>query len=386
MSVRNTNQAAGRKYDVAEMISLLDVDQYPLLAIMTNAGKDPVTNKGKAIKKKETSDPEFKWFEDEFGARFFDTAAGNTGKNIASTPTVEVASGQVGRISVGDIIRFVNAGFTFEVTAVAGDDITLSNELGGGTGTEDLSSLEVWIIGNANEEGAGLREIKGTQSVEKTGYCQIFRTPFGITETSYNTKTFIKENDFDYQERKKGIEHMVDIERAFLYGKKFKTVSGTPKRTTEGVLNVITSFATANVDTEAEFESFLEDAFRHGNKEKYAFVGPAFASLINQWAKDKVQIMQSEQTYGVRITRYESIHGTLNIIKHDLLQGSKYGNYCVVLDLETLCYRYLSGRDTKLLTDRQSPGDDVRISEFLSEVGLQMEQEARHAIASVQSL
>lgn len=47
-----------RKFDVADVISLLDVNRYPLLAILTNAGKDPVTKQGKAMKKKETTDPE----------------------------------------------------------------------------------------------------------------------------------------------------------------------------------------------------------------------------------------------------------------------------------------------------------------------------------------
>lgn len=385
--IRDTSNVAGRKYDVADVISLLDVARYPMLAILTNAGKDPVTKQGKAMKKKETADPEFKWFEDEFGSRTISSTTGQTGKTISAAFDVVLATGQGARVSVGDVIRFVTAGYTFLVTAITTDTLTLSAELGGGTGSQDLSSLEAWIVGNANEEGAGLRSIKGTTTVEKTGYCQIFRTPFGVTETSKNTKTFIKENDLDYQRRKKGIEHMIDIERSFLFGKKAKITSGThPRRFTDGVFNVISSYATANVDTEAEFEAFLEDAFRHGNTEKYAFCGSAFVSQINLWAKNKLQIMQGEKTYGLTILKYVSPHGTLNIIKHDLLTGTKYGNYCVVLDMETLSYRYLSSRDTKLMTDRQDRGQDEIVEEYLSEVGLQIEQESRHAIASKASL
>ena len=59
------NLGVTRKYDVADVVSLLDVNRYPLLAILTNAGKDPVTGEGKAMKKQESMDPEFKWFEDE---------------------------------------------------------------------------------------------------------------------------------------------------------------------------------------------------------------------------------------------------------------------------------------------------------------------------------
>jgi len=385
MATRDTSSVAGRKYDVADVVSLLQVDRYPMLAILTNAGKDPVTKKGQAMKKKSTIDPEFKWFEDEFGSRTGATTTGQTGKNIASAPSVVLASGEGARFSVGDVIMIFHASgpFRFIVTAISTDTLTLSNEIGGQTGTEDLSSLTVWIIGNANQEGAGLREIKGTTSVEKVGYCQIFRTPFGVTETSANTQTFIKENDFALQRRKKGIEHMIDIERAFLFGKKSKDTTGShPKRTTMGVLSEISTYATANVDTEAEFETFLESAFAYGNTEKYAYCSASFISQVNQWAKNKVTIVQSEQTYGITIVKYISAHGTLNLIKHELLSGAKYGNYCVVLDMETLSYRYLNTRDTKLLTNRQQPGVDEVIDEYLSEVGLQFEQEKRHAIAS----
>lgn len=384
---RDTSNVAGRKYDVADVISLLNVNRYPLLAILTNAGKDPVSKKGKAMKKKVTTDSEFKWFEDTFGTREGATASGNTGKNIASTPSVTVATGTGTNFSIGDVIKFVASGYTFLVTNVSTDTLTLSNELGGATGTVDLSSLTIWIIGNANEEGAGLRTLKGTTSTEKTGYCQIFRTPFGVTETSRNTETFIRENDFDYQRRKKGIEHMIDIERAFIFGKKAKITTGThPRRFSMGVLSEITTYATANVDTEAEFEAFLEDAFRNGNVEKYALASAAFITQINTWAKNRVQIMQSEKTYGVQITRYISAHGTLNLIKHELLTGTPYGNYCIVLDMEALSYRFLKNRDTKLLTNRQNNGDDERVDEYLSEVGLQFEQESRHAVASKGSL
>lgn len=381
---RDTSNVAGRKYDVADVVSLLNVDRYPLLGILTNAGKDPVSKKGKAMKKKETTDPEFKWFEDDFGTYELATASGNTSKNIASTPSITVATGTGVNLQAGDIIHFPGAKYTFRVTAVSTDTITLSNELGGATGTVDLSSLTFWIVGNANEEGAGLRAIKGTTATEKTGYCQIFRTPFGVTETSRNTKTFIKENDLDYQRRKKGIEHMVSIERAFFFGEKNKTTgaNGKPIRTTAGIVSTITTYATANVDTEDEFETFLESAMLNGSTEKYAFCGAAFISQVSVWAKNKLQLMRTDQTYGVTIYRYESVHGTLNLIKHDLLKGTTYGNYCVVVDMDKLTYRYLSGRDTRLLTDRQAPGDDEKVEEYLSEVGLQMEQESCHAIAS----
>jgi hypothetical protein len=380
---RGTSSLSARKYDVAGVISLLDANEYPILGILTNAGKDPVTKQGNSMKKKETTDPEFKWYEDEFGTR-----------KLTGSSTVDPDGGnltitaQTTYVQAGDVLLVAAQKWLFEVISVTDENVVVVGaEKGGATGAAASAVGDVWIVGNVNEEGAGLRSIKGTTATEKTGYCQIFRTPFGATETARNTQTLIKENDFDYQNRKKGIEHMLDIERAFLFSKLAKVTSGThPKRFTNGILNVISTYATANVDTEAEFETWLESLFAFGNSEKYLFASAAVISMVNGWAKNKLQMLPTDKTYGVRIYVYQSAHGTLYLIRHKLLTGTTYGYYAIGLDMEALTYRYLSNRDTKLCTNRQAPGDDGRVDEYLSEVGLQMEQEKRHAVMSMSSL
>jgi len=377
-----------RRYDVADVISLLNVNRYPLLAILTNAGKDPVSKQGKAMKKKETIDPEFKWFEDTFGKRSATVDAATANLDPDAGGDITLGAGEGAYFQVGDVILIAEQKWAFQVTVVAGDVLTVGAELGGVTGAAtDIDGATVWLVGNANEEGAGLRAIKSTLSSEKSGYCQIFRTPVGITETAKNTKMWTKESDFDYQRRKKGIEHMVDIERSFLFGKKSLITTGThPKRFTDGILNRISTYASANVDTETEFETWLESLFANGNVEKYLYASAAVVSMINNWAKGKLEVMSTEKTYGLRIVTYNSPHGTLHMIKHPLLTGTPYGNYAVGLDMETLTYRYLSNRDTKLLTNRQARGEDSQVDEYLSEVGLHMEQEERHAIMSIGAL
>lgn len=382
--IRGTTQlGVTRKYDVADVISLLDVNRYPLMAILTNAGKDPVSKQGKAMKKKETTDPQFKWFEDEYQKKVL-TGSGNVdpdGGNLTLTA-------QTTYLQIGDVILVSAQKWVFPVTAITDENVVVVGaELGGATGAAASAAGDVVILGNANEEGAGLREIKGTTIEEVYNYCQIFRTPIGITETARNTKGWTKENDFDFQSKKKAVEHMIDIERAFLFGKRSISTAGThPKRYSGGIIPSIEEYATANVDTEAEFEAWLEDAFAHGNTEKYLFASAAVVSMINGWAKGKLQTLSTDKTYGLRITRYESPHGTVNIIKHPLLVGTTYGNYAVMLDMECLTYRYLSNRDTKLLTNRQAPGEDSRVDEYLTECGLQFEQEKRHAVMSKSAL
>ena len=335
------------------------------------------------MKKKETTDPQFKWFEDEYQKKVL-TASGNVdpdGGNLTVTA-------QTLYLQAGDVILVAAQKWVFPIVSVTDADVVVVGaELGGATGAAASAVGDVVILGNANEEGATLRNIKGTTIAEVYNYCQIFRTPIGITETARNTKGWTKENDFDYQSKKKAVEHMVDIERAFLFGKQGINTSGThPKRYTGGIISSITEYATANVDTEAEFEAWLENAFAHGNVEKYLMASATVVSMINSWAKGKLETLSTDKTYGLRITRYESPHGTVNIVKHPLLTGTTYGNYAVMLDLECLTYRYLSNRDTKLLTNRQAPGEDSRVDEYLTECGLQFEQQKRHAVMSKSAL
>lgn len=384
--VRGTDTIASgmRRYDLADTISLLDASKYPLLAILTNAGKDPVTKKGNPLRKKATTDPEFRWFEDEFGTRTL--AVDKTTVEVNPNQDGETISitGQANLVQVGDVLHVPDLGWTFEVaTTPDKNTITVNKEIGGATSVEDLNDKEIWIIGNTNEEGAEVREIKGTTPTRREGYCQIFRTPFGVTETAKQTQTLIKENDFDYQRRKKAIEHATDIERAFLFSKAKEILGAKPKRYTEGVLNAVTDNVGWGIDTEPEFEEWLEDAFRHGNTEKYLLAAPSVLSMIIGWAKNKVQLIQSDETYGILITRYISHHGTLNIIKHPLLTGA-YGKTAVCLDMECLDYRYVTNRDTKLLTNRQNPGADQRIDEYLTECGLQIKEIKRHAKMSME--
>jgi hypothetical protein len=372
-----------RKYDVADVISLLDVERYPLLAILTNAGKDLVSKQGKSLKKKETTDPEFKWFEDKFGARE-DTVSAD--QSVATT--LPATNGAY--FSPGDVILVVKStqatgnptGEVLLVASIAGNNLTVVRQIGdSGSGGGLLKQNDIiWIIGNANEEGADLRTIKATTVADVTNYCQIFRTPVGITETARNTKGWIKEADFDYQTRKKGIEHLIDIERAFMFGKKEIITSGSqPKRFTGGIFQKITQVA-SNVSTRADFNSYLETLFKHGNAEKYLLASPYVVSKVNEFAMDKLQIMQGANTFGLTVIKYLSPHGTLNIIKHDLLTGDLYGKCAAGIDMETLTYRYLASRDTKLLTNRQNNGEDSRVDEYLTECGLQFEQAERHAV------
>jgi hypothetical protein len=104
----------------------------------------------------------------------------------------------------------------------------------------------------------------------------------------------------------------------------------------------------------------------------------------NKFPASKQQTKNDETTYGMNVTHYTSPFGDLNLVYHRLLEGTKYGGYMIVVDMEEMRYRYLANdelnRDTKVLPNRQPNDQDGRKDEYLSEVGVQVGTEKAHGV------
>ena len=55
----SSSEITGLKPDVSSELSLLDVNRYPLVALLTNFGKDPVLGTGKSMKKESCGNHKF---------------------------------------------------------------------------------------------------------------------------------------------------------------------------------------------------------------------------------------------------------------------------------------------------------------------------------------
>ena len=369
------------KVEVAPELALLDVNRYPLVALLSNAGKDPFTGQGVAVKKKATHNPKFSWWEDKYG-EVWDAVNNAAGYDAAATDWVVDNAAYFTKYNV---VKVPRTGETVLVTNVniGTNTITVTRSIGTVAAAALVDNDPLVIIGSAMEEGSKARDIDTTSAVENYNYCQIFKTTIGATETLQNTDLYTGE-DLASQRKKKGIEHMVSIERAFLFGEKAIDTSGThPRRYTGGILERITTNVqdeASSTLTEAEFETFLETLFKHGSTSKYLFASAKVLSAINLWARGKLQMVPTDKTYGINITRYLSAHGELLVIKHPLLEGAIYGGMAWGLDMETLTYRFLQNRDTFLKSNVQDPDEDARKDQYISEVGLEMKQEERSAL------
>ena len=358
-----------RRIDMADKILLLEPDANPL------------TQFTKRLSKKGTVNPQFKWQEDELDPRF-DAVNNGAGYNTSAT-TIAVDNGAY--FAAQDLVLNPRTGEVFRVTAVSTNDLTVVRGVGNsGTGVAMLDNDELLILASAQPEGDSSKTARTRNPSTVYNYTQIFRDPWDATQTALHSENE-GGDDWDHQAKKKGIEHAKNIEYAFMLGKKDEsTTSGQARRTTGG----LDSFVSTNVTdaggtfTETELFTGLRTMFRYGSREKLGLGSGLSIDVINAFARGKVEIQQSEKTFGIRLMQVVSPHGTLSIATHWLLEGTTLGGQLWVVDPECCTYRYLNNkrgsRDTHINREIQAPDVDGRKDEYLTEAGLEFGLEKRH--------
>lgn len=368
-TIRSTNNVvAGRKVvDIAKKIDVLEPDSAPLTLLT------------KKIDKRVAVNPEFKWMEEESLTKT-DQVNDGTGM-LAGDTTMTVDNGS--RFRAGDVVKVPRTGENVLVTAVATNDLTVVRGWGSTAGAAIVDNEPIIIIGNANQEHATKRAmIIGDQTI-RTNYTQIFRTPFGISRTAANTEMY-GGKDLAHIRMMQLIEHQKEIERAFWFGEPKEDLTGThPRRATGGVDYWISTNATdaGGALTQIEFNTFLRTGFRYGSKKKWLFAAPIVVEAISYWAAQKLQVSVNEKTFGISIMEYLTPFGVVNIVNMNLFtEVTLYSGYAYLIDVEGLAYRYLDNSDTKLKTNIQANDADGQEDEYITECGLQFNNEKKSAL------
>ena len=174
------------------------------------------------------------------------------------------------------------------------------------------------------------------------------------------------------------------IERAFWFGQKGTDTSTHIRRATGGIDEHVAA-GTSYVQnqggplTAPDMNTFLREGFTYGNSTKMLFAGGIVLQAINEIARGQIQTKVGDNTYGIRISEWQTAFGIVNIV-HDPLFVEDLAGHAYLLDLECFRYRYMEGRDTKLEMNIQAPDVDGEIDQYISEVGLERKQAPRHAL------
>jgi hypothetical protein len=363
-----------------------------LFTLLEPNGNAPLNALLSMTSSESTDDPEYKNFRDELpdrklvvsgaiaGTPATGTAANITLTNVPNQNAFAVAGALVANLRTGEVMRV-----TADTTATT---LAVTRAVGQATGVAINDADVLYIIGFAAQEGSNVPTPVSFDAEVATNYTQIFKTTFSVTGTQ--KETYLRTGDKLEEAMTKALKlHMSDIERAMFFGKKSEVNGSTaqPTRTTGGLINeltnvidVATDTAVSGTMTEAEFDlKLIENVFAFGSKQKIAFVGARVAANLQKVAKGRWQPTQVEGSYGVNLTTYSTFAGDLMVHLHpQFRQITNMNNAMVIVDFPYLKYRFMQNRDTKLLENIQTPGDDQIKHAYMTECGLELTQSKVH--------
>ena len=427
-----------------------------ILHVYPNGGA-PLTGILSMMPEESTNDSIFYWYEKHWvsvfttlrGTNPCTTTAPSTGD--ADDGNVVVAGAKdivtdfylkvngVGLLKVGDILDIAtNAAFQFYVMAITKgvSDETLLGYVkvrlqraatiaANPSTVEFATATRLNLIGNAMGEGSSGAG-KGNRA---------YRRPFPIMNTTQIFEEFFQfpgsvlqmgakwDKTGFYKERANDavIDHMVNLEKSLIWGKRSTTSRASfdstqenlSVRTMSGIIEYLElwdagstglsidgstyapySFrgAAVSADTDddkriiantagtisvGKFNGWAERISRyHSNKtnEKLILCGSgavlAFEKMFRM--SSSFNVKYGDKAYGLDITSILTPFGTFHLVTHPLFsENSATRNWALFLDIWSLKYRYLQNRDTRLLKNLQNNKDDFREDGYRTEASME---------------
>lgn len=376
LSVRESTgniPSARRVRDVSSSIHYLDPSENPFVLL------------SKAANTRTVSNSKFEWMEKDLPTKT------SLATDTSSTAPVGVTAGTGVRFKANDLVLNTTSGEIYLVTSISTDTLTTVRAAGSVTATANVIGDSLVIIGTAYVEGGSLGTPRSITEGFLYNYTQIFRQPFGTTGTEEVSENY-GGRDRPRLAKENAIYHMMDIERAFIFGNATSNTStvpsgnttATPFRTTGGFLEFVTtnSQAAGGTLTEPEMETFCQTVFAStgSGMSRTLFAAPTVVSVLDQLAAGRLETVPATETYGIAVKQWLTSHGTLNIVKHRLLTPTPYTGYALAVDTGKIAYAKLRERDTKLREDVGTPGDDGWTSEYLTECGFEIDNQTAHGV------
>jgi hypothetical protein len=332
--------------------------------------------------KKPAHNSTFNWLTDELNPKTDQV----DGAFLAGDTAIDVDNGAYFRIN--DLVVVPRTSEVMVVTNVVSNTLTVERSVGSTAAAALVDNDPLLILGPSYPEGSTLQSARSTKEVLQTNYTQIFRHPYHLTNTevamgkSGGLYPLPGGDDVTLQRTKKLIEHGRDINLSAYWNQSASGTSNPTQRATGGLYEYIpaSNRDAVAVLTEAEFNDGLRSAFRYGAETKFLFCSRKFAGIINQYMADVQRVKPGESKYGVKMVEYTSPHGTLNIVTDHAIEGDEYDKFGFIVDLADLKYRFLPGRDTQLMLDRQATDEDGIKEEYLTECGFEWGEGRKHYV------
>ena len=423
-----------RLYNFSDRVADLAPDESPFFVYLSKVAKVP------------TDDPQFRFLEDRNKIAITDRAflvqAAVTLSAAGSLTTVTfdtaggasvdwLVKGMVIAIGEDDdstnqpahnIVRVESLSDSGAYTTASVRTISKAGAASAELAVDD--NTKCMVIGTSFEEGSGSPDVWSRELDNDYGYTQIFKTACELTNTARATRYRGYADEWQRIWNLKLREHKVDIERAMLFGQR-ASIQGI--QYSEGIAGQIMKNSQSNAvvgggqvsynEGEAYFKSVtaaewtyddmlsdlevIFDPARGGNSSKLALCSLPVISQFNKMGdggfidgstvstQAQYMIERAQGSFGHRVTKIDTIHGDITLIKEPLFRGLAAGFTCMV-DLDHVSYRPLVGnglnRDTHIVTNVQSDDEDLRKDMILTEAGLEVSLPETHALFNLEGV
>ena len=279
---------------------------------------------------------------------------------IASGATTSFVVLATGDLNVGDMLLVQSTGETVLVTAIPNaTTLTVTRGVGTVAAAAIATSVILYSIGNAFEEGSTRPSAVNIVAERYVNYTQIFRNSWAVTKTAAAIPQIAGAGYVSESKQDCAALHAMAIEKALFFGQKFMgTSKGQPLHTQEGIIARVTAAAPGNIITLGattnwtQLEAALDPTLQtvtdpKGGNIRTMFVGGTARRVIHNIARlnSTYQITSSETSWGLQIDTIRTPRGTFEMIEHPLFNAygsaAPWAKMAVVADLNAFSLAYL---------------------------------------------
>lgn len=292
----------------------------------------------------------------------------------------------------------------------------------------DSNGLVISLVGTSAPEGD--RSKTGGMVIPSriANYTQIFRTAYTMTGSALKQgQRYDKTGVYKKKSKFNALRHMESMESAFLWGIRKSTAATTMDGEVTvrrewggaewflkqyelgttgnggsfdyrpGGSNVTSSDWTTTEEkriidingstiTKDQWNLIVQRAFLANSDtgwEKLLVCDAKFLQVIQDFVDQNgirmYKLDEKSESYGMAIYRIDTVHGSLLIKGHPLfIENPAYAYSAFILDMGSINYHALEGRDTENLKNRQPRDADYRKDEYLTEATLEFQFPERH--------
>lgn len=282
------------------------------------------------MESKDARDTTVTWFEEN---KITGRSGITTGIADTTTTTGLVATDASSYV-VGSILLVEETGEYLFVTAVSGNNLTVTRGFAGSTAANITTSHNLQELGKSFEEGSDRPTAVANIGLPRFNYVQIFRNTWDVTLTAqavdYRTGDLRAKNERDC-----AFFHAEDIEKGIIFGRRSIGIrNNRPFRTMDGINTQITTNVTAAGATTsyAQLDTFFKDVFakniRGKPNERIAFTGNLGLSVLNNvaliHANTSMNLTPGQTEFGMNVHTWITPYGTVKLMTHPLMVESPF--------------------------------------------------------------